>query len=128
MVRFTYSEFVEFCHLKGIFSTILMYYPSSNGLAEHTIQIFKKDFKKMLEGSMQVKIFVFSFLLHIANPQTTMGMSLVELLMSRTLRSRLHLSVGNKQEQKKLSNDKRAVERTCVDGKSVCKKLLMVVW
>ena len=59
-------------------------------------------------------------------PQTTMGTSPAELLMGRTLRSRLHLlapnlsqSAENKQEQQKLGHDKRAVERTFVDGEKV---------
>ena len=49
-----------------------------------------------------------------------MGTSPAELLMGRTLRSCLYKynlsrSVENKQEQQKLSHDKRAVERTFVD-------------
>ena len=85
----------------------------------------KKGFKKMLNGTVQDKIARFLFSYRIT-PQTTTGTSPAELLMGRTLRSRLHLlkpnlsqNVENKQEQQKLSHDKRAVERTFVDGERV---------
>ena len=112
--QFTSSEFAEFCHLNGIRHVrVPPYHPSSNGLAEHAVQTFKKGFKKMSEGSVQDKISRFLFSYRIT-PQTTTGTSPAELLMGRTLRSRLHLlapnlsqSVENKQEQQKLSHDKR---------------------
>ena len=121
--QFTSSEFAEFCHLNGIRHVrVPPYHPSSNGLAKCAVQTFKKGFKKMSEGSVQDKISCFLFSYRIT-PQTTMGTSPADLLMGRTLRSRLHLlapnlsqSVENKQEQQKLSHDKRAVERTFVDG------------
>ena len=124
--QFTSSEFTEFCRLNGIRHVrVLPYHPSSNGLAERAVQTFKKGFKKMLNGTVQDKIARFLFSYRIT-PQTTTGTSPAELLMGRTLRSRLHLlkpnlsqNVENKQEQQKLSHDKRAVERTFVDGERV---------
>jgi len=79
--QFTSSEFAQFCHLNGIHHTkVPPYHPSSNGLAEHAVQTFKKGFKKMSEGSVQEKIsrFLFSYCI---TPQTSTGISPAELLM-----------------------------------------------
>ena len=124
--QFTSSEFTEFCHLNGIRHVCVPpYHPSSNSLAECAVQRFKKGIKKMSEGSVQDKISHFLFSYRIM-PQTTTGTSPAELLLGRALRSRLHLlkpnlsqNVENKQEQQKLAHDKRAVERTFVDGEKV---------
>ena len=55
-----------------------------------------------------------------------MNMSTAELLMGRTLRSRLHLlkpnlsqTVKNKLEQQKVNHDKRSVDRNFVEGEKV---------
>ena len=125
--QFTLGEFTEFYHLNGIRHVcVLPFHLSSNGLAEHAVQTFKKGFKKMSEGSVQDKIAHFLFSYHITL-QTTTGTSPAELLMGRILRSRLlHLlkpnvsqTVENKQEQQKLSHDKCTIERTFVDGERV---------
>ena len=79
----------------------------------------------MSEGTVQEKLSRFLFSYRIT-PQTTTGMSPAELLMGRTLRSRLHLlkpnlsrTVENKQEQQKLNHDKRAIHRTFQKGEKV---------
>ena len=89
--QFTSSEFAQFCHLNGIRHVrVPPYHPSSNGLAEWAVQIFKKGFKKMSEGSVQDRISLFLFYYRIT-PQTITGTSPAELLMGRAFRYCLHL-------------------------------------
>ena len=115
--QFCSSEFAQFCHTNGICHVrVPLYHPSSNGLVEHAIHTFKNGFKKMSDGRVQEKLSRFLFSYRIT-PQTTTGMSPAELLMGRSLRSRLHLlkpnlsqTVKNKQEQQKLNHDKRAID------------------
>ena len=124
--QFTASEFARFCELNGIRHVrVPPFHPSSNGLAERAIQTFKKGVRKMSEGSVQDKISRFLFSYRIT-PQTTTGTTPAELLMGRTLRSRLHLlkpnlsqNIERKQEQQKLNYDKKAVERAFVGGEKV---------
>ena len=124
--QFTSSEFAQFCHLNGIRHVrVPPYHPSSNGLAERAVQTFKKGFKKMSEGTVQDKIARFLFSYRIT-PQTSTGISPAELLMGRTLRSRLHLltpslpqKIEYRQEKQKLHHDKKAVERTFAEGEKV---------
>ena len=101
------------------------YHLSSNELAERVVWAFKKSFKRLTEGTVQDRLphFLFSYCI---TPQTSTGISPAELLMGRSLRSRLHLLTPNlpqkieqKQEQQKLSYDKKAIERTFIEEEKV---------
>ena len=87
---FTSSEFEEFLSHNGIkHIRTSPYHPSSNGLAERAVQIFKSSVKK-LEGPMKERISKFLFKYRVT-PQTTTGISPAELLMGRRLRTHLDL-------------------------------------
>ena len=93
--QFTSSEFSQFCHFNGIrHIRVPPYHPSLNGLAERAVQTFKKNFKKLSEGTVQDRLSRFLFSYRIT-PQTSTGISPAELMMGRSLRSRLHLLTPN---------------------------------
>ncbi len=89
--NFNSEEFELFLHSNGIqhkFSS--PYHPSSNGLAERAVQIFKREMKKITNGSLQERLTHVLFYNHIT-PQSTTGLSPAELLQNRRLRCRLDL-------------------------------------
>ncbi len=89
--QFTASEFQEFCRLNGIHHTcVAPYHPSSNGLAERAVKIFKQGLKKQSGGTLSDRMARMLFQYHIA-PQTTTGIAPAKLLMSRKLKSRLDI-------------------------------------
>ena len=84
---FVSEEFETFLRNNGIqHKKTPPYHPSSNGLAERAVQIFKRGMKKMKKGSLQDKIsrFLFSYR---NTPQGTTGSTPAQLLMGRTPRS-----------------------------------------
>ena len=88
---FTSGEFQQF--LLSIGTKHLLsspYHPSSNGLAERAVQVFKKDMMKLTTGSIGDRISHILFYNHIT-PHTTTGLSPAELLQNRHLRCRLDL-------------------------------------
>ena len=88
---FTSSEFEYFLKQQGIRHYLFSpYHPSSNGLAERGVQIFKKEMSKLKDGSLVDRLSHILFYNHMT-PQTTTGMSPAELLQNRRLRSRLDL-------------------------------------
>ena len=89
--NFTSSEFEHFLHQNGIQHLLSSpYHPSSNGLAERGVQIFKREMLKLKEGTLSERISHVLFYNHIT-PQSTTGLSPSELLQHRRLRSRLDL-------------------------------------
>ena len=59
---FTSLEFEEFVQLSGIVHIrVSPYHPSSNGLAEHAVQTFKKALERQPEASMETKLARFLF-------------------------------------------------------------------
>ena len=65
-------------------------HPSTNGLAEGAVQVFKSCVKKMDE-----KLITRFLALYRITPQTTTGRTPAELLMSRLLKTHLDLLQGN---------------------------------
>lgn len=89
--NFTSTEFEQFLSHNGVKHLLSSpYHPSSNGLAERGVQIFKREMLKIKEGSINDRMSHILFYNHIT-PQTTTGLSPAELLQGRRLRSRLDL-------------------------------------
>ncbi len=105
--QFSSAEFQEFCRLNGIHHIrVSPYHPSSNGLAERAVKIFKQGLKKQTEGTVgdQIARILFQYR---NTPHTTTGMIPAELLMGRRLRSRLDcLNPALKNEFERSKSDK----------------------
>ena len=88
---FTSQEFREFMSANGIkHITSSPYHPSTNGLAERSVQTVKQGIKRTKGSSIQERLSKFLFNYRIT-PHTTTGVAPCELLMKRRLRSRLDL-------------------------------------
>ena len=88
---FMSSEFKKFIQLNGIrHITSAPYHPSTNGLAERTVQAVKQVIKQMEGVSLEEKLSRFLHKYRIT-PHSTTGISPSELLMWKRLRSRLDL-------------------------------------
>ncbi|PIK56484.1 hypothetical protein BSL78_06599 [Apostichopus japonicus] len=126
---FTSSELKTFCEMNGIrHVTTAPYHPASNGLAERAVQTVKQGVKRMRDGNLQDKVSRFLFKYRIT-PQTTTGDTPSQLLMGRSLRSRMDLIHPNlyqrvqaKQEQQKRQHDKSSVNRSFDLGDKVFAK------
>ena len=125
--QFVAKEFQEFCKANGIqHIRVAPYHPSSNGLAERAVQVFKQGTKKVSNGTILDRISRFLFQYRIT-PHTTTGLPPCEMLMGRKLRSRLDLlkpdvqaRVISKQAKQKSDRDKHCKPRTFVEG--ICKE------
>ena len=112
------SEFEDFLTVNGIKHwKSSPYHPSSNGLAEKAVQIIKHGLKKMKEGSLNDRLARFLFDYRIT-PHSTTGVSPLELLMGRRLKSRFDLlkpniatKVEQKQREQKYNHDSHAISR-----------------
>ena len=113
------TEFAEFCRGNGIHHVMVApYHPSSNGMAERAVQVFKEGLKKQQSGSLTDRLA--KFLFHYRNtPHSTTGMTPAELLLGRKLRSRLDLikpdltnQVVRKQNKQKAHHDQHARQRS----------------
>ena len=92
---FTSKEFSDFMIYNGITHVKSSpYHPSTNGLAERAVQIFKAGIKKQAEGTLESKLAHFLFHYRLT-PQTTTGESPSELLLGRRIKSRLDLLQPN---------------------------------
>ena len=123
---FTSDEFSRFTKQNGIRHVrSAPYHPASNGLVERAVQTFKDFMKKMKGGSVEVNVLRF-LLQYCITPQSTTGISPVEMLMGRRPRSRLDLAVPDirnkvqkKQQTQKFNHDQRARSRTFLVGDTV---------
>lgn len=104
------------------------YHPSSNGLAERAVQIFKQGMKKVTEGTVYDRIARFLFQYRITL-HTTTGLPPCEMLMERKLCSGLDLlrpdvqaSVIQKQAKQKSDRDKHCKPRCFSEGEKVFAK------
>ena len=87
---FASAEFQEYTKTHGILHTFTApYHPSSNGMAEHSVQTLKMGLKK-LNGPIQERLSQFLFHYKMT-PHTSTGLSPAEMLMGRRLCSKLTL-------------------------------------
>ena len=98
---FTSQEFQDFMKSNGIiYVKVSPYHPSSNGLAERAVHIFKRGLEKQTEGSLKCKISKVLFNYRVT-PQSTTAKSPMELYLGQKLKSRLdllHLDLQGKVE------------------------------
>lgn len=124
--QFVAAEFQSFCRMNGIrHIQIAPYHPSSNGLAERAVKVFKQGIRKLTEGTVNDRIARSLFQYRIT-PHTTTGVSPAEMLMGRRLRSRLDLlkpsveqRVEEKQRQQQADHDKHCRMRSFSEGEKV---------
>ena len=84
---FTSSEFTDFVKRNGIrHLTLSPCHLSSNGLAERAVQTMKDGLKKLVSGSLEMKLFQFPFKYRL-----TPSLSPAEMMFGRPLRSQLDL-------------------------------------
>ena len=110
---FTSAEFAQFMKQNGIrHVTTSPYHPTSNGLADRSVQTFKEGMKKLTNGTLETKLARFLFK-YRSTLQATTGVSPAELMFGRPLRSQLdlmrpnlQLNVNRHQEQQKLDHDR----------------------
>ena len=87
------EEFQQFCQVNGIrHIKVAPYHPSSNRLAERVVQVFKQGFYKSVRGTASDRISRFLFQYQLT-PHSTTGVSPAELLMGRSLHSKLDLLI-----------------------------------
>ena len=101
---FSSQEFQTFVKQNGIQHVrTAAYHPSSNGLAEHYVQIVKDGLKKITLGSVASRLA--RLLSHYrVTPQSTTVVSPAKLMFGRKLRTRLDLlqpDLGHSGEQSK---------------------------
>ena len=107
---FTSDEFDNFTTKNNIrHITGAPYHPSTNGLAERSVQTFKKSLSKMLESntsndSIETIINRFLFTYRIT-PHTTTGVSPAQLLMGRKLSSAFSELKPNVGRRTRIKND-----------------------
>lgn len=126
---FVSEEFQSFLKTNGVrHTTSAPYHPSSNGLAEHAVQIVKKGLRKITSGSMSTRLAKVLFSYRIT-PQGTTGLAPAELLLGRRPRTRLDLlrpntadRVEEKQRLQKKQHDSRAKARDFKEGEAVWMK------
>ena len=88
---FTSAEFQEFLSHNGFRRlTSAPYHPSSNGLAERVVQIFKSNMQKGSDEDVQKQLSR-SLFCYQSTPHSTTGLSPAEMLMGRRLRTHLDL-------------------------------------
>jgi len=123
---FTASDFRTFMSLNGIkHITVSPYHPSSNGLAERSVQTFKRAMVKIKSGSVREKLCKF-LTKYRCTPHSTTGLSPAELLFGRNIRTHLdllhpclHNTVSKHQQAQKSQHDRHAVEREISVGDNV---------
>ena len=106
---FSSAEFLEFTKRNTIrHIRTAPYHPSSIGLVERAVQIFKDAMKKQSQDTLQTRVSRFLFQ-YRNTPHTTTGISPAELLMGRQVRTHLSLLFPNtesrvacKQENQKI--------------------------
>ena len=85
---FTSSEFADFMANKGISHVkVAPYHPSSNGLAERALQIFKRNIERQTTGTLKTKLARFLFN-YRTTPHSTTTTPPAQLLMRQKLKTR----------------------------------------
>ena len=123
---FTSSTFKTYIDQNGIKHICTApYHPSSRGLAERAVQIFKLSLHQIPESLVREKLAKFLFKYRIT-PHSSTGVAPAELLMGRRLRSRLDLlkpdlvtTVENSQLKQKLAHDNKQPFRAFTEGEPV---------
>ena len=123
---FTSEDFKVFTRRNGIrHVTSAPYHPSSNGLVERAVQIFKQGMKKQDKGSIETKLARF-LLSYRTTPQTTTGETPAQLRWSRALRTQIDLlkpsvatEVDAAQARQKNQHDQRSKSRPLRVGDKV---------
>ena len=96
---FISKKFKQFLQRNGVRHTTLPpYHPTSNGLMERALQIFKRIFEKLTYGTVQTKIARQLFNYRIT-PQSTTGRFPSELCLGKRLKSTLDLIQPHLQER-----------------------------
>ena len=117
--QFTSNEFDQFMSSNGIrHIKSAPYHPSTNGLAERAVQVFKEGIKRLpTSDSLETRLSKF-LLWYRLTPHTTTGIAPAELLLGRLPRSILDLlrpdldrKVKQKQESQKTHHDRVAKHR-----------------
>ncbi len=110
LIRSKFEHFLTQNGIKHMLSS--PYHPSSNGLVERGVQVFKREMLKLKEGTLSDRLAHILFYNHIT-PQSTTGLSPAELLQNKRLRSRLDLIKPDLQAriEKKQSQQLRSVSR-----------------
>ena len=125
------EEFADFMARNGILHVkTAPRHPSSNGLVERSVRIFKEGMKKLEGFGGTVHTILSRFLLaYRSTPQTTTGVTPAELLLNRRLRTRLDLirpelrhRVETQQGAQKVHHDNTKKERQFAEGDSVLVK------
>jgi len=123
---FVGSEFKKFTHQNGIrHVTSAPYHPSTNGLAERSVQTFKTVMKKWKSDGGSIETRVDRFLFAYRNtPHSTTGLSPAELLMNRRPRTCLsiikpNLASGHDKAGDKLRQVRQRKTRTFAVGQQV---------
>ena len=124
---FTSAEFKQFLQDNGVRQVLIApYHPASNGLAERGVQSFKEAMRKMSDKyTLHQKLCMYLINQHVT-PHPTTGVSPAELLMKRSLKTRLDLirptlasRVEGAQSRQKANHDLRARERQFAVGDKV---------
>ena len=80
------EEFRQFLKCNGVKQvSSVSYHPSSNGLSERTVQIVKKELRKITDGTRIAKV----LFANCNTPHYTSGSSPAKLLLEKQLHSQL---------------------------------------
>ena len=123
---FTSQEFAEFMRANDIAHVRTSpYHPSSNGLAERSVQTFKRTLKRMTGGTIESRVSRFLFK-YRTTPHSTTGVSPAELMFNRPLRTHLDLlqpsigqTVRQNQSRQKRDHDAHARGHIFKEGDNV---------
>ena len=119
----SFKNFLKVNDVKHVYSPPR--HPASNGQAEASVKIVKNALKRRREGSLQTRLSRF-LLSYRASPQSTTGRAPAELMLGRSVRTRLRdlrpslrSAVEARQDAMKDAHDRRAQSRTFSPGDSV---------
>ena len=128
---FASEEFADFMARNGILhAKTAPRHPSSNGLVERSVRIFKEGMKKLggFGDTVHTRLSIY-LLAYRSTPQTTTRVTLAELLLNRSPRTRLDLirpdlrhRVETQQGAQKVHHDNSKKERQFSEGDSVLVK------
>ena len=126
--QFVSEEFSTFLRNNGIrhFKSA-PYHPSTNGAAERLVQTFKNAIKKGKQDGLSSQHSLSNFLLRYRSiPHSTTGRPPCELMLKRSLRTRLDLlkpnqesNVLNQQANQKYNHDSHSRSRIFIVGQNV---------